>query len=166
MNDKNELKEKINKILLIVIVVAIVVSLVIIIARKVGPLNGTLHCSYKNNTNTMITSFEYNLSFKNKNITKLETIEIIKSEDQELLNTYKESIELISDKYKDLKFYNTKVTSDERKLTIKTTVYYEKIDMDKYLEIEGDKSYINNKKIKVGKMKEIYEKNGAICKYK
>ena len=37
--------------------------------------------------------------------------------------------------------------------------------MDRYLEIEGDKPYIRHKKVKVKKIKEIYEKNGAKCTY-
>lgn len=166
MSNKKEIKEKINRVLLIIIIIGILVSLVIIIKNKIGPINGELHCSYKNNTNTMINSFDYNLSFKHKNVTKLETKEIIESEDEELLNTYKESVEMISDKYKDLDFYDTKITQNNNKLIVETKIDYNKIDMKKYNQIEGEKSYIKNNKLNVDKMKEIYEKNGATCKYK
>ena len=67
MSKKNETKEKFNKVLLVIVVIAILISLVVIVMKKIGPINGELHCSYKNNTNTMINSFDYNLSFKNKN---------------------------------------------------------------------------------------------------
>ena len=37
--------------------------------------------------------------------------------------------------------------------------------MKKYKEIEGEKTYIKNNKLKIKKIKEIYEKNGAKCQY-
>lgn len=158
--------KKIDKIISIVFIAILLIALIIFIIIKSGPYNGLLNCTYKNNTNTMNTVLNYNLSFKNKNVTKLETEEIIESDDEELIKTYKESIEELSKKYDGLKYYKTNITNKNNKLIVKTTIEYNKIDMKKYLQIEGDKSYIKNNKLKVKKIKEIYEKNGATCKYK
>lgn len=158
--------KKIDKIISIVFIAILLIALIIYIIIKSGPYNGLLNCTYKNNTNTMNTVLNYRLSFKNKNVTKLETEEIIESTDEELIKTYKESLEELSKKYDGLKYYKTNITNENNKLIVKTTIEYNKIDMKKYLQIEGEKSYIKNNKLKVKKIKEIYENNGATCKYK
>lgn len=166
MEKKEETKKKIDMIASIVVIVLILIAVLVIVKIKMGPLSGELHCSYKNNTNTMISSLKYNLKFKNKNVTKLETEEIIESDDKDLITTYKESIETLSKKYDDLNHYKTSITTEENKLIVKTTIEYNKIDMKKYLQIEGEKTYIKNNKLKVDEIKKIYERNGATCKFK
>lgn len=163
---KEEIKSfiKKNKALTITLVI-ILIGLLTIIKIKIGPINGKLVCNYKNNSETMISTLSYKMDFKLKNVTKLETKEIIESEDEDLLKTYKDSLEELMKKYQDLKYYKTKIDNEKNKLIVKTTIEYDKIDMKKYLEIEGEKSYIKHNKLKVAKLKEIYEKNGAKCQY-
>lgn len=166
MKVKDETKKKIDIISSIIIIVIIAIALLVIVKIKIGPLSGELHCSYKNNTNTMISSLDYKLKFKNKNVTKLETEEIISSDDEELIETYKASIEELSTKYEELEHYKTNITTEDNKLIIKTIIDYSKIDMKKYLQIEGEKTYIKNNKLKIDEIKKIYERNGATCKFK
>ena len=154
-----------NKLLTAVILI-IVIGILIIIKIKIGPINGKLVCTYKSNTNTMNNSFIYEMDFKFKNVTKLKTKELISSDDQELLKTYKESIEEISKKYDNLKYYDVKINQKDKELIVNTIIYYDKIDMKDYLSIEGEKTYIKNNKVKIKELKKIYEKNGAICTYK
>ena len=163
---KEEIKSfiKKNKALTITLII-ILIGLLTIIKIRIGPINGTLICNYKNNSETMISTLSYKMDFKLKNVTKLETKEIIESEDEELIKTYKSSLEELMNKYKDLKYYKTKIDNKNNKLIVKTTIEYDKIDMKKYLEIEGKKTYIKHNKLKVTKLKEIYEKNGAKCQY-
>lgn len=155
-------KNKVFTILLVLVLICVIV----LIKIKIGPINGELVCLYKNNTNVMTSSLNYKMDFKLKNVTKLETQEIIESTDKELLKTYKESLEELSKKYNSLKYYKTNIIEKENQLIVNTIINYNKIDMKKYLEIEGDKTYIKNNKLKVSILKEIYEKNGAKCHYK
>lgn len=163
---KDEIKNfvKNNKALIITLII-ILVGLLVIVRIKIGPINGKLVCNYKNNSEVMISSLSYKMDFRLRNVTKLETKEVIESEDKDLLKTYKESMEELAKKYTSLKYYKTKITEKDNKLIINTTIEYGKIDMKKYKEIEGEKSYIKNNKLKIKKLKEIYEKNGAKCQY-
>ena len=164
---KEEVKEYIKKNkLLTILVILILIGLIVFIKIKIGPINGKLICNYKNNSEVMISSLNYKMDFKLKNVTKLETQEVIESKDKKLIKTYKESLEEIAKKYDSLKYYKTKITEEENKLIVNTTIEYQKIDMKKYLEIEGEKTYIKHNKLKVDLLKEIYEKNGAKCQYK
>lgn len=163
---KDEIKNfvKNNKALIITLII-ILIGLLVIVRIKIGPINGKLVCNYKNNSEVMISSLSYKMDFRLRNVTKLETKEVIESEDKDLLKTYKESMEELAKKYTSLKYYKTKITEKDNKLIINTTIEYGKIDMKKYKEIEGEKSYIKNNKLKIKKLKEIYEKNGAKCQY-
>ena len=154
-----------NSRLIVIIVVLIAMTIGFIVGNNKGPINGKLVCKYSSDSNTMNNSFEYNMKFKMRNVTRLETIENISSDDVELLKTYMESLEELTKKYQDLKYYNVDMSLKNNNLIVKTTIDYDKLDMNKYLKIEGEKVYIKNKKVKVIKLKEIYEKNGASCKY-
>lgn len=163
---KDEIKNFVkNSKALIITLIIILIGLLVIVRIKIGPINGKLVCNYKNNSEVMISSLSYKMDFRLRNVTKLETKEVIESEDKDLLKTYKESMEELAKKYTSLKYYKTKITEKDNKLIINTTIEYGKIDMKKYKEIEGEKSYIKNNKLKIKKLKEIYEKNGAKCQY-
>lgn len=164
MKDEKKIFVKNNKALIITLII-ILIGLLVIVRIKIGPINGKLVCNYKNNSEVMISSLSYKMDFRLRNVTKLETKEVIESEDKDLLKTYKESMEELAKKYTSLKYYKTKITEKDNKLIINTTIEYGKIDMKKYKEIEGEKSYIKNNKLKIKKLKEIYEKNGAKCQY-
>lgn len=154
-----------SKVGLTVITILILVILAIVFIIKNGPYNGKLVCTYDNNTNTMKTSSKYTMDFKNKHVTNMKTEEIIESEYEDIINNYKDSVQLLLEKYKSLNYYHSKIDVKDKKLTITTTIDYSKIDMKKYIKQEGDKVYIKNNKVLVKKLKEIYEKNGATCKY-
>ena len=152
---KDEIKNfvKKNKALIITLII-ILIGLLVIVRIKMGPINGKLVCNYKNNSKVMISSLSYKMDFRLRNVTKLETKEVIESEDKELLKTYKDSMEEFIKKYKTLKYYKTNITQKENKLVINTIIEYDKIDMKKYKEIEGEKTYIKNNKLKI----KIWEK--------
>ena len=155
-----------SKVGLTVISISLLIVLAIVIIIKNGPYNGKLICAYKNNTNTMKTSFKYTMDFKNKHVTNMVTEEIIESDYEDIINNYKDSVQLLLEKYKSLNYYQSKIDVKDKKLTVTTTVDYTKIDMKKYKKQEGEKVYIKNNKVIVKKLKEIYEKNGATGKYR
>lgn len=154
-----------NKKVLIAVVIFIILIILFIIAKKIGPINGRLVCKYNNQSDIMESSYTYNMVFKMKNVTRFETEEIIESLDQELLKTYQTSLNELSKEYKKLKYYNVDISIKNNKLIVNTIVDYDKIDMNKYLKIEGEKTYIKNKKLKIDSIRKIYEKNGAKCTY-
>ena len=154
-----------NKKVLTAVIIVIILLVGFTIAKKIGPINGKLVCKYDNNSDMMNSSYTYDMSFKMKNVTRFETTEVIESSEKELLETYQTSLNELSKEYQKLKHYNVNMSIDGDKLIVKTIVDYDKIDMKKYLKIDGEKIYIKNNKLKVVELKKIYEKNGAKCTY-
>ncbi len=118
------------------------------------------------NANTKLESV-YTVDYKNGYVTKLDTVETITSEEESVLNTYKENLEKIYSAYNNIKYYENKIKMEKNKLISTTKVDYEHIDTDKLIEIdENNKVAIENGKVKVSVLKEAYEGLNATCEEK
>ena len=68
--------------------------------------------------------------------------------------------------HKKIKYYDYDIKATKDTLTSKVTINYEKIDMDKFVEInpEGAAFFVKDNKISLEKLVEYYEMIGATCK--
>lgn len=122
-------------------------------ADKTDELGSVIHAVYK-------------VTYKGEYVELIETKERVTSDNNEVLNYYKEAIESIYLPYKDLENYNYDVTLKDNQVISTTRIDYSKIDTNKMIEInESMKSLIKNGKIKVTDVKSLYESDqvGAIC---
>ena len=79
----------------------------------------------------------------------MHTIDTVTGDDQDALTEYEDAYKKISEQYKDIKYYDTNITRDENSVIFDINVNYEKVDIDKVKEIEGDDA----KMFKDGKVK-------------
>ena len=130
------------------------------------PINGKMICTYKTESDKLKSTYKYNIEFKFRKVTYLETYEVITSEDEELLKEYKESLEMLSSIYENLKYYNNDIKLKNNSLTTKTKINYSKLDMTEYKKLNPNNPLIKNNKISIKDIKKVYERNGAKCTYK
>ena len=101
--------------------------------------SGTLECSRAANVSDGLeASFRIVVTYKNGNMLVLHSIDTIKSDNQDSLTEYENAYNKISEQYKDIKYYDTTVTRDDNSVMFDLNINYEKVDIDKIIEIEGD----------------------------
>ena len=106
----------------------------------------------------------YMINYKNGYIQELHAIEKVTSNDQNSLDEYENAYKKISSYYEGLKYYDTSVIRDSNSVTNNTVINYEKIDMDKLLEIEGEEdNVIENGKVKLSTWLGFASKLGTTC---
>lgn len=107
----------------------------------------------------------YEVNYKGDYVTTLKSTEKIISDNEEYLNTYKETIESTYEPYKDIEYYDYEVTVEGDTMTSSVNVDYSKIDTNKLLEIDSaNGSLIKDGKIKIDDIKSLYESVGTTCK--
>ena len=107
----------------------------------------------------------YKVDYKGNYVTKVKSVEIVKSDDSEYLNTLKEQTENIYSAYNNIENYNYKTEINGNTFTSTVDIDYEKIDTEKLISIDSSNSQlIKNGKIDINDIKNIYESIGATCK--
>ena len=109
---------------------------------------------------------EYKIYSKSNIVKKVETIEIITSEDDEIIDFFKAYLD---ENYKTLDKtyggYTNNITSEKGKIITKTTIDYNEMNLKKYVEDNtAMEKYVNSdNKISLDGIINIYEDMGAIC---
>ena len=109
----------------------------------------------------------YKVTYKDEYVDLIETEEKVTSDNSQVLDYYKETIESIYLPYKDLDHYDYNVIKKGNQVISTTKIDYSSIDTDKMIEINSAmKSLIKGGKIKVSDVKSLYESSqvGATCK--
>ena len=131
---------------------------------KEGKLVCTMDQSIDSSTKLKST---YNVSYKGGYATMVETTETITSDNSEVLDSYKSSLDSMYGAYKNIEYYDNDIKVEDNQLVSTTKINYEKIDTDKLVEIDSNnKSIMENGKVKVSILKDAYEQLGASCKEK
>lgn len=110
---------------------------------------------------------EYNVYGKGDVVEKVVTTETVTSDNDAILTYFEEylteSYETANSTYKG---YTNKVTNEDGKVVSETTIDYNKMDLDQYVEDNSAmKSYVNSdNKLLVDGVIELYESLGATCK--
>lgn len=127
--------------------------------------SGSLLCTQEVNAEEGIAvELKYNIEYKRGNILSLRSISRVTSKDNAKLDIYEESYKKIASNYKTLSEYKTSVIRDSNSVTYDTTINYDKIDVEKLLEIEGEEdNIIVNGKAKLTLWLDLAEKVGVVC---
>lgn len=124
-----------------------------------------MHCSRTGTAGTgMDVELKYDLYYTGDDLNILHSIEKVKSKKAENLDQYEEAYKKIHSNYEGLEYYDAKVERDETSVTSDITINYEKIDIAKLLEIEGEEdNIIKDGKAKVNEWVTLAKKFGAEC---
>ena len=126
---------------------------------------GTLNCTTPAAADEGITvDLNYIITYKRGNILELRSIAKITSSNQESLDLYENAYKKISADYADLKYYDTSIIRDSNTVTYDTNINYDKIDVEKLLDIEGaEDNIIDNGKAKLSLWLDLAGKMGTTC---
>ena len=106
----------------------------------------------------------YLVSYKNGNILELVSIQKVVSSDKSSLDLYENAYRGISKNYDNLKYYDGVVVRDSNSVTYTITINYDKIDIKKLLEIEGEEdNIVKNGKAKLSLWLDLAGKMGTVC---
>lgn len=109
-------------------------------------------------------NLNYKVISKDGIVAKIETVEVVTSDDKSVLENFKKSAENTYSPYKDVKYYDYDITIDKNVLTSKTAIDYENIDTDKLIEIDSaNGQLIKNGKVKLDDVTNLYSSIGATC---
>ena len=111
----------------------------------------------------MKTNFIYKIYYKGKYVMLYESTEEITADDS-VLNTYKDAYEKVYKEYDGIEYYDHKLTLKDGTLTSKVNIDYRKVDLDKIIELEGNKYNIyKDGKVVLNKLLSFYKKAGIQC---
>jgi len=121
----------------------------------------TLNKTMEDSTNLDAT---YLVFYKGENVTRLNTEEIMTSNNDKTLELYQKQLENLYQAYRDIEYYNNEIRIEGNKLYSITKIDYEQINMDQFLKInEQMKSLIDDGKLKVLTLKAMYQTLGITC---
>lgn len=106
----------------------------------------------------------YKMTHDGKYVNLVETIETVESNDQEVLDYYKSYVEEAYEPYKDLEYYDYSIDTTSNSIVSKVTINFEKIDINKYMEINpATSSFISDGKAPLDSLRTVYGMLGATC---
>lgn len=125
----------------------------------------TMHCTRKASaSNGIEVELEYELYYKGEDLNILHSVEKVMSANDESLDLYEDAYKKIHANYEGLEYYDAKVERGDTTVVSDITINYEKIDIDKLLEIEGEEdNIIENGKAKLDKWLSLAKKFGTEC---
>ena len=131
---------------------------------------GTLVCSSTSYEDGIEYKLEYSATYKNRKVLKVKTIERITLDetDEDTLEEYRTTLKELYSDYNELDYYENNISIKDTTLNSVTTINYQKIDMEKLIEIDSSiKNIIDkNNNVSVTKLKNQFQSTGAICHYK
>ena len=108
------------------------------------------------------TEMNYEVYYKGEYVVLLHSTEKIISDSSSVLDTYEEAYKSIFKQYEGLEYYDNKITRSSNSVTNEITINYEKIDMGKLLDIEGEEdNVIENGKVKLDTWLSFAKKYGV-----
>ncbi len=124
----------------------------------------TMTCTRTLNQSGIKMDFNYKVNYKGDYVTTISIIEKVISDDEELLETYKEQVEAIYEPYDGIKYYDYSVEIEDDTLISKLDIDYSKIDTDKIIEIDSaNKQMIKDGKVKLSDVESVYTQVGLSC---
>ena len=123
------------------------------------------HCTRQGVGTGIETSLSYDLYYTGEALNVLKSVEKVTSDSEDTLKSYEEAYQKIFSNYEGLKYYDAEVKRDDSSVTSTIVINYDKIDINKLLEIEGEEdNIIENGQAKVDKWLELSKKFGTECK--
>lgn len=106
----------------------------------------------------------YDVKYTDDYVDEVVFTEKITSDDEEILEIYKDSMDELYSVYSDLEYYDATSEVSGNTLTTTVTINYAKIDTDKLIELDPtNATLIKNGKVSVEDYKAMYKQVGAEC---
>ena len=122
------------------------------------------HCTRAGNATGATVNLNYDLYYTGEILNIIQSEEQVVSDDAKTLDTYEEAYKKIHSNYEGLDYYDTEVIREDNSVTSHITINYDKVDIDKLLEIEGEEdNIIENGQAKVDKWLELMKNFGTKC---
>ena len=126
--------------------------------------DGVKKCTRTGTVTNGSTEMNYEVYYKGEYVVLLHSTEKIISDSSSVLDTYEEAYKSIFKQYEGLEYYDNKITRNSNSVTNEITINYEKIDMGKLLDIEGEEdNVIENGKVKLVTWLSFAKKYGVTC---
>ena len=126
--------------------------------------DGVKKCTSTGTVTNGSTEMNYEVYYKGEYVILLHSTEKIISDSSSVLDTYEEAYKNIFKQYEGLEYYDNKITRSSNSVTNEITINYEKIDMGKLLDIEGEEdNVIENGKVKLDTWLSFAKKYGVTC---
>ena len=126
--------------------------------------DGVKKCTRTGTVTNGSTEMNYEVYYKGEYVVLLHSTEKIISDSSSVLDTYEEAYKSIFKQYEGLEYYDNKITRSSNSVTNEITINYEKIDMGKLLDIEGEEdNVIENGKVKLDTWLSFAKKYGVTC---
>ena len=127
---------------------------------------GTLSCTRPAQVSGLEGKFTYTITYKADKILTLHSIEKVSGNDSSRLDEFEEAYKKLKDRYKDVEYYNISVTRDEDSVIMDSSIDYDRADIDKIIEIEGNDNnlYGDDGKISLSKWYKFAKKVGTTCR--
>ena len=126
--------------------------------------DGVKKCTRTGTVTNGSTEMNYEVYYKGEDVVLLHSTEKIISDSSSVLDTYEEAYKSIFKQYEGLEYYDNKVTRSNNSVTNEITINYEKIDMGKLLDIEGEENnVIENGKVKLDTWLSFAKQYGVTC---
>lgn len=130
-----------------------------------GKKDKVMICTLNNEVGDIKLVSTYEVYYNDKFVNRIKTEEKMISNNSSLISKYKETVESKYSLYKNVKYYNYSVKIEGNTLISTTDINYSKIDTDKLLKIDSaNKELINDGKILVSDVKDVYNQLGVKCK--
>ena len=122
------------------------------------------HCTRNGIVENGSALLSYEIYYTGDVLNLLEAIEEVSSSNSDLLDQYENAYKEIHKHYEGLNYYVTSVVRKDDRVTSTIRIDYDKIDINKLIEIEGEEDNIFEEKIpKASKWKELAKKVGTKC---
>ena len=155
-------KGKIISIVCLIVLIGIVAILCIFNGNKEKTLTCSISGKVSNGTEI---KNEYIITYKGKYVKELKSIETATTTDKTALQKYKESVEEMYSKNKNIEYFNYNIKLENDTLISTVIIDYEKIDTDALIKVNAtNEELIKNGKVNINDLRKEYEKTGATCK--
>lgn len=127
----------------------------------------TKTCTLSTDVSTYQVEATYNIMYKSDVVEKVETVEVVTSDDQDILDTFEDTL---NQQYKTMKRtyggYEFEVTNNGSKVESRVTIDYNKVDMDQLVKDSDElEDYVNsNNRLTVDGITKLYKSMGATCR--
>lgn len=124
-----------------------------------------MKCSYKSKDSEKTISLSYKVKHKGSKVLAVESVEKVISNDKSIIDSYKEDVEDFYEPFKYVDNYSYKIKSNNKSITVNTSIDYSKIDLNEMMMIDPDiEQLMEDGYIDLDLMKISYENLGLECK--
>lgn len=146
------------------VMVGIIACLSLMLLTGCGETQKTMKCSRTLNQSGISMDLQYEVLYTGDYVDVVKSTEKVTSDNKEVLETYRTTVEKQYEPYKDIEHYNYNVSIEGNVLTSTTNIDYTKIDTSKMIEVDSaNGTLIKDGKVKLDTVKQLYSQMGITC---